>query len=86
MVIRLAHGNDVDGCIRFHVDNQDHQLTEQADTDHALFAVVCSLILEQHHRAGEDFLRIGEIQPMLGEIDAALGFGPGESNAALYIR
>ena len=45
---------------------------EQADADHALLAVGLSIVLKENHRRLENTRRIGEIQPVLGDIGLSL--------------
>ena len=71
--------------IRLDMNHQDDQRTEQANTNHALLAIVRALILKQHHRTGEYFFGIGEIQSVLDEVTAALTLGPSEFHDASYI-
>jgi hypothetical protein len=49
-----------------HMDNQYHKVLEKRDPNHALFAVVASLVFKQYDRVSEYFLSSSEVQPMLG--------------------
>jgi hypothetical protein len=43
---RLAHGNDADCLVGFHRHDQHHQAIQKTDADHALLAVVNSIIID----------------------------------------
>ena len=55
----------MDFVVRFHMYDQYHQKIQQADADHALFAVDTARILDQHQWTREDPLDISEIKPVL---------------------
>ena len=58
------------------MNNQHHQRFKQADTDHALLAVILAPILEQHHRPGKNLFRIGKIKAVLAQVGLTFGFIP----------
>ena len=64
-------------------DEYDHGF-EQANPDHALLAVSLSIIRKENHRRLEHTRRIGEIQPVLGDIRLSLGLIPAKLHGTNY--
>ena len=64
-------------------DHDDNHL-EKPDPDQPLFAVVGAIVPEQHHWAGKDLGRVGEIQAVLAQIGFALGPSQVNLMASIY--
>src|SRR5882672_4038641 len=80
----FSHRDDAEPRRRFGMRHYHHGVVEHAQCNEAALAILEPSIFDRIGDTGEDLLRVGEIEAVLAQIGAALGFVPNDLHSTYY--